>query len=44
MENDSDQPMVQDTSQDQVPPSSPDFHGYGPEDVPGKLVLETAVE
>ena len=44
MENDSDQPMVQDSSQDQVPPSSPEFHGFGPEDVPGKLVLETAVE
>ena len=43
MENDSDQPMVQDTSQDQVPPSSPDIHGCGPEDVPGKLVLETVV-
>ena len=33
---------LSDTQDDDIPPPSPDFHGFGDEDVPGRLVVETA--
>ena len=37
-----DQSGPSDTQDDDISPPSPDFHGFGDEDVPGRLVVETA--